>query len=81
MTIGPFRKHDRLAEEKAEDKPNAQIDPAAPVKKLVAGDITEEGKVKQTEIKSGANKLVWGGFAAWTALCLFPVITGVGRKS
>jgi mono/diheme cytochrome c family protein len=68
-------------EEKAEDKPNAQAEPAQPAKVLAAGEVTEQGEVKQTEIKSGANKLVWGGFAAWSLLCILPVLTGFGRKA
>ncbi|MFC5051940.1 c-type cytochrome [Rubritalea spongiae] len=69
---------------KEEAKPageeGAQAEPAAPAKVLAAGDVTEQGDVTKSDVQSGPNKLVWGGFAAWTLLCIFPVVTGVGRK-
>ncbi|MGJ8672476.1 c-type cytochrome [Rubritalea sp.] len=62
-------------------KEGAQAEPAAPAKVLAAGEVTAEGKVTKSEVKSGPNKLVLGGFAAWALLCIFPVVTGIGRKA
>jgi mono/diheme cytochrome c family protein len=57
----------------------AQAAPAEPAKVLALGEVTAEGKVIQSDVQSGPNKLVWGGFAAWAALCILPVVTGIGR--
>lgn len=68
-------------EKPAADNAQAESTPvvadAAPLK---AGQETASGKVTKSEKKAGPNTLIFGGFAAWTVLCLLPVITGIGRK-
>ncbi len=78
---------------KAEEKPakpaaegNANVEvkeapavaAAAPVK---TGEVTASGKVTKSEAKAGPNKLILGGIAAWTLICILPVVTGFGRKA
>ena len=64
---------DPAAAPKVEEKPAA-----APLKE---GEVTDQGKVTNSEAKAGPNKLVLGGIAAWTLLCILPVVTGFGRKA
>ena len=52
---------------------------AAPAVKT--GEVTASGKVTKSEVKAGPNKLVLGGIAAWTLICILPVVTGFGRKA
>jgi mono/diheme cytochrome c family protein len=51
---------------------------AAPVK---TGEVTASGKVTKSEAQAGPNKLVLGGIAAWSLICILPVVTGFGRKA
>lgn len=68
-----------MEEEAPAGEAGAQAAPAEPAKVLAAGEVTAEGKVTKSDTQAGPNKLVWGGFAAWTLLCIIPVVTGIGR--
>jgi len=74
----------------AEEKPAAEGDAKAEVKDapavaaaapLKAGEVTASGKVTKSEVQAGPNKLVLGGIAAWSLICILPVVTGFGRKA
>lgn len=79
------------AEKPAEEKPTAQDDAKADVIEapaavaaetpLKAGEITASGKVTKSEVQAGPDKLVLGGIAAWSLLCIIPLVTGFGRKA
>lgn len=78
------------AEKPAEEKPTAEGDAKADVIEapavaaeapLKVGEITASGKVTKSEVQAGPNKLVLGGIAAWSLLCILPLITGFGRKA
>ena len=93
----PFLKAEELIDPnkapKAEKKPakpaaegNAKAElqetPAvATVPAVKTGEVTASGKVTKSEAKAGPNKLVLGGIAAWTLICILPVVTGFGRKA
>lgn len=63
---------------KAEVKETPAVAAAPAVK---TGEVTASGKVTKSEAKAGPNKLVLGGIAAWTLICILPVVTGFGRKA
>lgn len=63
----------------AKEAPKAEAKPAAAPLKV--GDVTDHGKVTKSEAQAGPDKLVLGGIAAWTLLCILPVVTGFGRKA
>lgn len=71
--------------------PNKKVEPAAKEKAPAAGEQAPEasaseelalsGDVTKSDLKAGPNKLVWGGIAAWSVICILPVLTGFGRKA
>ena len=76
----------KAEENPAAEKGNVQADvketpavAAAPAVKT--GEVTATGKVTKSEAKTGPNKLVLGGIAAWSLICILPVVTGFGRKA
>lgn len=76
----PMLKAEELIDPTAapKEEPKEAEEKAEPLK---AGDVTDSGKVTKSEAVAGPNKLVLGGIAAWTLMCVLPVVTGFGRKA
>lgn len=76
--IDPNKVEEKKEEAAAPASASADAEEAAPV---AATTEPKSGKVTRSEKVAGPNYKVWGGVAAWSAICIFPVITGFGRKA
>ena len=74
--IDPNTKVEEKSEEEAAAPTSSNDTPAAP-----STTEPKTGEVIKSEKLAGPNFKVWGGVLAWSALCILPVITGIGRRA
>ncbi|WP_018968826.1 c-type cytochrome [Rubritalea marina] len=71
----------KVEEKKEEAAPaSSSTETPAPAAAAVPAE-PKSGEVIKSEKLAGPNYKVWGGLAAWGALCIIPVITGIGRRA